>query len=218
MTRGSILGIYGILKQDPWNCQAHVVSQQTAQVLEISSDLIKSFTALYPSLTNDLDEVSQRLEVSGRPHIDYIIDKTPLNKDEINFIVQDFKNNRSWKDGHRKVDDEKPDLYGLRKWFDDLETRKSKSYNARERTLHRLQRAMKRLCRISAFYNKIGKQYNLEDLSLETFEEGADEIITLTIQKKKVITIQDLINKKREAAENILHYIRAESLVTPALV
>lgn len=94
MTRGSILGIYGILKQDPWNVQAIVVSQQTAQVLEISSELIKSFTALYPSLNGDLDEVSQRIEVSGRPHIDYIIDKTPLNKDEINFIVQDFKNNR----------------------------------------------------------------------------------------------------------------------------
>lgn len=64
-------------------------------------------------------------------------------------------------------DDDKSDRYGLRKWFDDLENRMGKLYNVRERTLHRLQRAMKRLSRINAFYKKIDMEFTIEDLSLD---------------------------------------------------
>ena len=54
MTRGSILGFYGITTQDPWPYTAVIRSIATAQVFEISSDLIQSIAEIYPQLLKEM--------------------------------------------------------------------------------------------------------------------------------------------------------------------
>ena len=104
--------------------------------------------------------------MTGRPQIDYIIDRTPLLKEEIEFICQDFKTNREWKNGVRNPEKEVGDIYGIVKWFDDLENIKAKTYDVRKRTLNKLQRACKRLARISFFYSAHGIMFGISDLDL----------------------------------------------------
>lgn len=166
LTRGSILGFNGILSQDPWNYEATIASLETAQVIEIPSSLIKMYALIYPPLSEDIEEVSKMLEMTGRPQIDYIIDRTPLLKEEIEFICQDFKTNREWKNGVRNPEREVGDIYGIVKWFDDLENTKAKTYDVRKRTLNKLQRACKRLARISFFYSAHGIEFGIFDLDL----------------------------------------------------